>query len=72
MQPVKTQPFWKDFLIVCSFLLLGLLLLLLLLLLGLLSLLLGLLLLLLVLLLLLLVQLLLGKSWFPGREPRDL
>ena len=70
MQPVKTQPFWKDFLIVCSFLLLGLLLLLLLL--GLLSLLLGLLLLLLVLLLLLLVQLLLGKSWFPGREPRDL
>ena len=71
MQPVKTQPFWKDFLIVCSFLLLGLLLLLLLLL-GLLSLLLGLLLLLLVLLLLLLVQLLLGKSWFLGREPRDL
>ena len=67
MQPVKTQTFWKDFLMVCSFLLLGLLLLLLLLL-GLL----GLLLLLLVLLLLLLVQLLLGKSLFPGREPRDL
>ena len=65
MQPVKTQTFWKDFLMVCSFLLLGLLLLLLL---GLL----GLLLLLLVLLLLLLVQLLLGKSLFPGREPRDL
>ena len=64
MQPVKTQTFWKDFLMVCSFLLLGLLLLLL----GLL----GLLLLLLVLLLLLLVQLLLGKSLFPGREPRDL
>ena len=69
MQPVKTQTFWKDFLMVCSFLLLGLLLLLLL---GLLGLLLGLLLLVLVLLLLLLVQLLLGKSWFPGREPRDL
>ena len=67
MQPVVKR-FLLLFVAFCSFLLLGLLLLLL----GLLGLLLGLLLLLLVLLLLLLVQLLLGKSWFPGREPRDL